>query len=135
MLNPTYGSPAGRDPNLDELVLYQLEGPHATSAAKNMKLLLEHVIQRLPVEGATLATDNAEKRLVLPRSQSKRARPSCGLGWTRYRAPVHTWLSRTSQMKRLHSGTWQSIPVSTFIGGWTSERTRSPSCWRRFDRN
>jgi hypothetical protein len=51
--------------NLDELVLPQLEGPHARSAAKNMKLILEHVIQRLPVEGASLAQDNAEKRVVL----------------------------------------------------------------------
>jgi hypothetical protein len=51
--------------NLDELVMPQLEGPHARSAAKNMKLILEHVIQRLPVEGASLAQDNAEKRVVL----------------------------------------------------------------------
>jgi hypothetical protein len=51
--------------NLDELVLPQLEGPHSRSAAKNMKLILQHVIQRLPVEGSALATDNDEKRAVL----------------------------------------------------------------------
>jgi hypothetical protein len=51
--------------NLDELVLPQLEGPHARSAAKNIKLLLTHVIYRLEHQGGALATDNAEKRAVL----------------------------------------------------------------------
>ncbi|MEB3071699.1 hypothetical protein [[Mycobacterium] vasticus] len=51
--------------NMDEVVLPQLEGPHALSAGKNIKLLLAHVIYRLEHEGESLATDNAEKRSVL----------------------------------------------------------------------
>lgn len=51
--------------NMDELVLPQLEGPHARSAAKNITLLLTHVIYRLEHEGRALAADNAEKRGVL----------------------------------------------------------------------
>ena len=51
--------------NLDELVVPQLEGPHARSAVKNMKLLLRNVIDRLEHEGPALTADNAEKRSVL----------------------------------------------------------------------
>jgi hypothetical protein len=51
--------------NIDELVLPQLQGPHARSAANNIKLLLTHVIHRLQHEGNALAADNAEKRTVL----------------------------------------------------------------------
>ncbi|TAM64460.1 hypothetical protein [Mycobacterium sp.] len=51
--------------NLDELVLPQLEGPHARSSVKNMKLLLTHVIHRLEHEGPELAADNAEKRVAI----------------------------------------------------------------------
>jgi hypothetical protein len=51
--------------NIDELVLPQLEGPHARSAAKNIRLLLANVLYRLEHEGEALATDNGEKRSVL----------------------------------------------------------------------
>jgi hypothetical protein len=51
--------------NLDELVLPQLQGPHARSSVKNMKLLLTNVIHRLEHEGPELAADNAEKRAVV----------------------------------------------------------------------
>jgi len=51
--------------NVDELLLPQLNGPHAISAAVNIKLLLVNVLQRLEHEGNDLATDNVEKRAVL----------------------------------------------------------------------
>lgn len=51
--------------NLEELVLPQLEGPHAQSAAANAVMLLEHVILRLESEGRALAADNHEKRALL----------------------------------------------------------------------
>lgn len=66
MLNPT-----SRDllraaiATMEELILPQLEGPHARSAAKNINLLLTHVIHRLEHEGPSLAEDNTEKRAVL----------------------------------------------------------------------
>lgn len=51
--------------NLEELVLPQLQGPHARSAAANAVMLLEHVILRLESEGEALGADNGEKRNLL----------------------------------------------------------------------
>jgi hypothetical protein len=51
--------------NLEELIVPQLEGPHAQSAGANAVMLLEHVILRLESEGEALAADNGEKRALL----------------------------------------------------------------------
>lgn len=51
--------------NLNELVVPQLEGPHAQSAVANATMLLEHVILRLESEGEALTADNGEKRALL----------------------------------------------------------------------
>jgi len=51
--------------NLEELIVPQLEGPHAQSAGANVVMLLEHVILRLESEGEALAADNGEKRALL----------------------------------------------------------------------
>jgi hypothetical protein len=51
--------------NLEELVIPQLEGDHARSAAECARMVVNHVILRLEGEGEVLGTDNAEKRLLL----------------------------------------------------------------------
>lgn len=51
--------------NLEELVAPELQSPHAKSAMMCVRMLLNHVILRLDLEGQALAVDSAEKRELL----------------------------------------------------------------------